>query len=198
MFKVKVHSLAHWTLNTHTTGCGKYKKNENLLQNIKISWWTGTLPAFVWTVLLLWPFHTRGVPSCIILSSLSHASPIFMGLSPSNLMMSLAPSDGSTWVVREDVLPLHTVELTNCRGVSIPSEAVVVVMQNLNAQEWETVGCGEGAPGWTAYSDRMSGIYLWVLIWWEMCCLTCTWENGGRVSVAVKMHTTLTASCSSL
>ena len=72
------------------------------------------------------------------------------------------------------MLPLHTVGLTNCRGVSIPSEAVVVVMQNLNAKSERLLDVGEGAPGLTAYSDRMWGIYSGVLIGWVTCCLTCT------------------------
>ena len=62
------------------------------------------------------------------------------------------------------MLPLHTVGLTNCRGVAISSEAADVMMQNISTRdctrvrdcclcdEWFEGGggggdVGEGAPG---------------------------------------------------
>ena len=62
------------------------------------------------------------------------------------------------------MLPLQTVALTNCRGLSIPSEAAVVMMQKISTgdctrvrdcclcDEWFEGGGGggdvrEGAPG---------------------------------------------------
>ena len=69
--------------------------------------------------------------------------------------------------------------------------AIGSAWQLLCGQLVEAVVVGKLGSSWLdSYSDKMWGIYLGVLIWWETCCLTCTWENGGRVSVA--------SSCSSL
>ena len=179
---IQQHSK-HWITQTHTTGYGRCIRNELTTKQLgkfklvyprapplKLSSCCGPPTLGACPLAQSWVCFLMPTP--------------FLWDFPLQLDDVMARSDGSTWVVRGDVLPPHTVELTNCGGVPIPSEAAVVVMQKISTGCW--VGMTNGMWfGWEIGGlatrlltlIRCLGIYSGVLIWWEMCCLTCIWEK---------------------
>ena len=152
-----------WLDQTHTTAAGYGKCIRNELTTKQLGKFKLVYPPPLKLSSCCGP-PTLGRALLCNLEFVSYANPILTGLSPCNLMMSWHRAMGSTWVARGDVLPLHTVELTNCGGVLIPSEAAVVVMQNISTGCW--VGMTNGMwVGWSGGGWGIGGSWLGCLQW---------------------------------